>query len=65
MDDEEISNYLDHWMDNDAGFNAILTNKETSVVDVEYYEDRGAPRACVVLDDDLLLLFPPFKVPNN
>jgi hypothetical protein len=53
--------YLEYWMENEPSFSAILSNKDNMVEDVEFYEDRGYPRACVIMDKDLLLLFPPFS----
>jgi len=61
MNDGEISNYLDYWMDKDSNFNTILSNKEYEVEGVEHYSDRGVPRTAVSLNQNLVLLFPPFQ----
>ena len=61
MNDDQISNYLDYWMDNDPFFSNILSNKEYEVEDVEYYSDRGVPRTAVSLNQNLTLLFPPYQ----
>jgi len=61
MNEGEISNYLDYWMDKDSNFNTILSNKEYEVEGVEHYSDRGVPRTAVSLNQNLVLLFPPFQ----
>lgn len=61
-DDEKIVSYLDYWMDNDPNFSKILSNKNNAVVDVEYYASDGVPRACIIMEDELLLLFPPLNL---
>ena len=61
MNDDEISNYIDYWMDNDSNFNSILSNKEYMVEDVEHHSDRGFPRTAVSLNENLVLLFPPYQ----
>jgi len=61
MDDDQISNYLDYWMDNDPFFNGILSNKEYEVEGVEHYNDKGYPRSAVSLNENLVLLFPPYQ----
>ena len=61
MDDDQISNYLDYWMDKDPFFNEILSNNEVEVQGVEYYNDKGYPRSAVNLDENLILLFPPYQ----
>ena len=61
MKDDEISNYLDYWMDNDPFFSDILSNNEYFVEDVEHYNDRGIPRSAISLNQNLVLLFPPFQ----
>jgi hypothetical protein len=60
MNEGEISNYLDYWMDNDPFFSDILSNKEYEVEGVEHYNDKGYPRSAVSLNQNLTLLFPPF-----
>ena len=65
MDDDQISNYLDYWMDNDPFFNEILSNNEVEVQGVEYYNDKGYPRSAVNLDENLILLFPPYQTGFN
>jgi hypothetical protein len=57
----KMGEYLEYWMESEPNFSAILSNKDNMVEDVEFYEDGGYPRACVVMDKDLLLLFPPFS----
>jgi hypothetical protein len=61
MNDDQISNYLDYWMDKDPFFNDILSNKEVEVMGVEYYNHKGYPRSAVSLNQDLVLLFPPYQ----
>jgi len=61
MNDNEISNYLDYWMAQDRGFSDMLDDEEYAVTDVEHYSDRGIPRTAVSLNQDLVLLFPPFE----
>jgi len=61
MDDNEISNYLDYWMENDPFFSQTLGNNNNIVEDVEHYSDRGFPRTAVSLNENLVLLFPPYQ----
>ena len=61
MDDGEISNYLDYWMENDPFFSQTLGNNNNIVEDVEHYSDRGIPRTAVSLNENLVLLFPPYQ----
>ena len=61
MNDGEISNYLDYWMDNDPFFSQTLGNNNNIVEDVEHYSDRGFPRTAVSLNENLVLLFPPYQ----
>jgi len=61
MDDGEISNYLDYWMDNDPFFSQTLGNNNVIIEDVEHYSDRGIPRTAVSLNENLVLLFPPYQ----
>lgn len=61
MNDDQISEYLDYWMENEPSFHAILSSNDYAVVDVEHYSDRGIPRTAVSLDQNLILLFPPFN----
>ena len=61
MKDDEISKYLDYWMDNDPFFSQTLGNNNNIVEDVEHYSDRGFPRTAVSLNENLVLLFPPYQ----
>ena len=61
MDDGEISNYLDYWMDNDPFFSQTLGNNNVIIEDVEHYSDRGIPRTAVSLNENLVLLCPPYQ----
>jgi hypothetical protein len=61
MNDNEISNYLDYWMENDPFFSQTLGNNNNMVEDVEHYSDRGIPRTAVSLNENLVLLFPPYQ----
>ena len=61
MNDDQISSYLEYWMDNEPSFSDILSNKEYIVEDVEHYSDRGIPRTAVSLNQNLVLLFPPYQ----
>lgn len=61
MDDGEISNYLDYWMESDPFFSQTLGNNNNMVEGVEHYSDRGIPRTAVSLNQNLVLLFPPFQ----
>ena len=61
MNEDEISNYLDYWMENEPFFNGILSNTECVVEDVEHYNDRGYPRSAISLNKNLVLLFPPYQ----
>ena len=61
MNDDQISSYLEYWMDNEPSFSDILSNKEYMVEDVEHYSDRGIPRTAVSLNQNLVLLFPPYQ----
>jgi len=61
MDSNEISNYLDYWMENDPFFSQTLGNNNNIVEDVEHYSDRGIPRTAVSLNENLVLLFPPYQ----
>ena len=61
MKDNEISKYLDYWMENDPFFSNMLGDEECMVEDVEHYSDRGIPRTAVSLNENLVLLFPPYQ----
>ena len=61
MKDDEISKYLDYWMDNDPFFSEALGNNDNVVEDVEHHSDRGFPRTSVSLNKNLVLLFPPYQ----
>lgn len=61
MKEREISDYLEYWMEGDAGFSAILSDPNNVVEDVEYYDSSGFPRASINLNQNLFLLFPPFQ----
>lgn len=61
MDDGEISNYLDYWMESDPFFSQTLGNNNNMVEGVEHYSDRGIPRTAVSLNQNLVLLFPPYQ----
>ena len=61
MDDNQISNYLDYWMDNDPFFSQTLGNNNVMVEGVEHYSDRGIPRTAISLNQNLVLLFPPYQ----
>ena len=61
MNNNEISNYLDYWMENDPFFSQTLGNNNNIVEDVEHYSDRGIPRTAVSLNENLVLLFPPYQ----
>ena len=61
MKDDEISKYLDYWMENDPFFSNMLGDKECMVEDVEHYSDRGIPRTAISLNQNLVLLFPPYQ----
>ena len=61
MKDDEISKYLDYWMDNDPFFSKTLGNNNNIVEDVEHHSDRGFPRTSVSLNENLVLLFPPYQ----
>lgn len=61
MNEGEITKYLDYWMDNEPSFSEILSNNEYMVEDVEHYSDRGIPRTAISLNQNLVLLFPPFQ----
>ena len=61
MDDNEISNYLDYWMESDPFFSQTLGNNSNIVEDVEHYSDRGIPRTAVSLNQNLVLLFAPYQ----
>ena len=61
MKDEEISKYLDYWMDHDPFFSNILGDEECVVEGVEHHSDRGFPRTSVSLNENLVLLFPPYQ----
>lgn len=61
MNDGEISNYLDYWMESDPFFSQTLGNNNNMVEGVEHYSDRGIPRTAVSLNQNLVLLFPPFQ----
>ena len=47
MKESEINNYLEYWMEGDSSFNAILSDSNNAVEDVEYHESFGVPRAVV------------------
>jgi hypothetical protein len=61
MKESEINNYLEYWMEADAGFNAILSDPNNIVEDLDYDDDLGIPRAIIYLNKNLSLLFPPFQ----
>ena len=61
MDDDEISNYLEYWMDGEPTFSSILGDSKNIVEDVEHHNDNGLPRTSIFLNDGLVLLFPPFQ----
>ena len=61
MKDDEISKYLDYWMESDPFFSQTLGNNSNIVEDVEHYSDRGIPRTAVSLNENLVLLFPPYQ----
>ncbi len=61
MKESEISAYIEYWMEGDESFSAILSEPNNIVEDVEYYNDRGYPRASISLNENLFLLFPPFQ----
>ena len=65
MNEGEISNYLEYWMDKDKGFSDILNSAEYVVEDVEHHDHEGFPRSAVILNHNLVLLFPPFQVGFN
>jgi hypothetical protein len=65
MKESEISDYLEYWMEGDSSFNAILSDSNNAVEDVEYHESFGVPRAVVYMDKNLFLLFPPFQTGFN
>ena len=61
MDDNDTNNYLEYWMENDPFFSQTLGNNNNIVEDVEHYSDRGIPRTAVSLNENLVLLFPPYQ----
>ena len=61
MKDDEISKYLDYWMESDPFFSRTLGNDNNIVEGVEHYSDRGFPRTSVSLNENLVLLFPPYQ----
>ena len=61
MKDDEISKYLDYWMDNDPFFSNMLGDEECEVEGVEHYSDRSIPRTAISLNENLVLLFPPYQ----
>lgn len=61
MNDDDISSYLDYWMESDPFFSRTLGNNNCAVEDVEHYSDRGIPRTAVSLNQNLVLLFPPYQ----
>jgi hypothetical protein len=61
MKDDEISKYLDYWMDSDPFFSNMLGDEECVVEGVEHHSDRGFPRTSVSLNENLVLLFPPYQ----
>ena len=60
MDDNDTNNYLEYWMENDPFFSQTLGNNNI-VEGVEHYSDRGVPRTAVSLNENLVLLFPPYQ----
>jgi len=61
MDDNDTNNYLEYWMENDPFFSQTLGNNNNIVEGVEHYSDRGVPRTAVNLNENLVLLFPPYQ----
>jgi len=48
-------------MDNDPFFSQTLGNNNVMVEGVEHYSDRGIPRTAISLNQNLVLLFPPYQ----
>ena len=61
MTEDQISEYIDYWMEGDKNFSGILGNGNEFVEEVEHYNDNDMPRVCVFMDTNLILLFPPFQ----
>ena len=62
MDEGEITNYIDYWMESDANFSSILGDPNNIVEDVEHIDYGGVPRTSVFMNhSSLILLFPPFQ----
>jgi hypothetical protein len=61
MNETQITDYLDYWMEKDQNFSQILSNNEYYVEDVEHYDDSGYPRSAISLNKNLTLLFPPYQ----
>ena len=61
MDDNDTNNYLEYWMENDPFFSSTLGNSNNVVEGVEHYNHRGYPRSAISLNQNLVLLFPPYQ----
>jgi hypothetical protein len=65
MTEDQISEYIEYWMEGDKNFSKVLSDPNELVDEVEHYNDNDMPRVCVFMNTNLILLFPPFQIGFN